>query len=65
MITYFYLIPQLNEFEGELTDSGANFGYIGLVFGENPKIEKNIKLKNFGRNILVPPLNQAVIKFIK
>lgn len=39
--------------------------YIGLVFGENPKIEKNIKLKNIGRKILVPPLKPEVIKFIK
>ena len=36
--------------------------YIGLVFGENPKIEKNIKLKNIGRKILVPPLKPEVIK---
>ena len=34
IITYLSLIPQLNEFEGELTDYSANAGYIGLVFGK-------------------------------
>ena len=37
--------------------------YIGLVYSKNPKFKKNIKLKNVGRKISIPPLKAEVIKY--